>query len=106
MIFPELGTCIYHLSCNKAPGDNGASPNGFKVLEERYKWKLCGFINDWMVHPELPHKAWLLAAVKYFPKKGDLLDLNNWRGIVLIDFASKIVRIFFEFKITNFTQTP
>lgn len=29
--------------------------------------------------------------LKILPKKGDLRDLNNWRGIMLLDAASKIV---------------
>ena len=29
--------------------------------------------------------------LKMLPKKGDLRDLNNWRGIMLLDAASKIV---------------
>jgi hypothetical protein len=28
--------------------------------------------------------------LKMLPKKGDLPDLNNWRGIMLLDDASKI----------------
>ena len=34
----ELGTCLHHLAWHAAPGSNGASPNGFKVLEDRHKW--------------------------------------------------------------------
>ena len=29
--------------------------------------------------------------LKIIPKKGDLRDLNNWRGIMLLDAASKVV---------------
>jgi len=29
--------------------------------------------------------------LKMLPKKGDLPDLNNWRGIMLLDAASKIL---------------
>ena len=99
MRFPELGTHLYRLSWHKAPGNNGASPNGFKVLEERHEWKSCGFVNDWIVNPELTCEAWLLVVVKPFPKKGDLLDLNDWRDIILIDIASKIVSIFLNLRL-------
>ena len=30
--------------------------------------------------------------LKMLPKKGDLRDLNNWRGIMLLDAASKFCR--------------
>ena len=65
----ELGTCLHRLTWHAAPGGNGASPNGFKVLEERCKWKLLRFINDWLIHPGLTCEAWLLGAVKPLPKK-------------------------------------
>jgi len=29
--------------------------------------------------------------LKMLPKKGDLRNLNNWRGIMLLDAASKII---------------
>ena len=28
--------------------------------------------------------------LKMLPKKGDLRDLNNWRGIMLLDAASEL----------------
>ena len=36
-------------------------------------------------------KEFASMRLKMFPKKGDLRDLNNWRGIMLLDAASKIV---------------
>ena len=69
MRYSELGTCLHRLTWHKAPGSNGASPNGFKSLEDRHNWQLFGFINDWLVHPELTYEAWLLAEVKPLQKK-------------------------------------
>ena len=36
-------------------------------------------------------KEWVTMRLKMLPKKGDLHDLNNWRGIMLLDAASKLV---------------
>ena len=36
----------------------------------------------------------MIAPVKPLPKKGDLLDLNNWHRITLLDCISKVVSIF------------
>ena len=36
-------------------------------------------------------KEFASMRLKMLPKKGDLRDLNNWRGIMLLDAASKIV---------------
>ena len=33
---------------------------------------------------------WLKGIIVKLPKKGDLLDCNNWRGVTLLIFASKI----------------
>jgi hypothetical protein len=36
-------------------------------------------------------KEFARMRLKILPKKGDLRDLNNWRGIMLLDAASKVV---------------
>jgi hypothetical protein len=36
-------------------------------------------------------KEFVRMRLKILPKKGDLRDLNNWRGIMLLDAASKVV---------------
>ena len=42
---------------------------------------------------------WKSTPIKVLPKKGDLTDLNNWRGIVLMEFSSKIVIIFINMRL-------
>ena len=49
--YSELSACPHCLTWHKAPGSNDASPNEFKVLEDRHKWQLYRFINDWLVYP-------------------------------------------------------
>ena len=34
---------------------------------------------------------WELGRVKILPKKGDLSDTNNWRGICLLEVSYKIL---------------
>jgi hypothetical protein len=36
-------------------------------------------------------KEFASMRLKMLPKKGDLRDLNNWRGIMLLDAASKTI---------------
>ena len=36
-------------------------------------------------------REWVTMRLKMLPKKGDLHDLNNWRGIMLLDAGSKIL---------------
>ena len=44
---------------------------------------------------------WIGKALpqKYYQKKGDLSDPNNWRGIVLMEVSSKIISIFLNIKL-------
>ena len=41
---------------------------------------------------KLVPEAWLESAlVPLFKNKGDVADLDNWRGVVLLDVVSKMV---------------
>ena len=39
----------------------------------------------------LQYEEWLIARLKLLPKKGDLALPKNWRGICLLDIASKVM---------------
>jgi hypothetical protein len=39
----------------------------------------------------LVYEEWLVARLKLLPKKGDLTQCKNWRGICLLDVASKVL---------------
>jgi hypothetical protein len=39
----------------------------------------------------LVYEEWLVARLKLLPKKGDLSQCKNWRGICLLDVASKVM---------------
>ena len=41
--------------------------------------------------PSFVYDEWLTGRLKILPKKGDLSDPNSWRGIMLLDAASKIL---------------
>ena len=47
----------------------------------------------WMDNKEVHYEDWKIVTVKLLPKKGDLTNPNNWRGITLLDITSKLVSI-------------
>ena len=81
---------------NKAAGSDGLPAEFFKVgIEEntRIMKKLFGKIWE----EERVSDEWLKGNICKLPKKGDLSDCNNWRGVTLLNVASKIfTRCIFE----------
>ena len=57
-------------------------------------------MNEDATYPE-----WLIASLKVLPKKGDLKNPNNWRGIILLDVNSKIISIFINTKLQKLLKT-
>ena len=72
---------------------NGVSPNMVKTLDDENKYVLYLFIKDWMNNSMITYEQWTKSRLVPLPKKGNLHDLNNWRGINLLDVVSKIVSI-------------
>ena len=52
-------------------------------------FKICSeYFND-----ELDIEEWKIGNLKILPKKGDLSNSNNWRGINLLDVVSNLISI-------------
>ena len=94
MSIPELSESLLLLRWHKSLDKNGVSPNAVKVLEIEFKSKLLNFTNLWLCDETVSYPSWLTGLIKALPKKGKLLDLSNWRGIVLMDIVSKVVSVF------------
>ena len=84
MTLSKLNEALFRLAWHKAPGLNGVSPNAIKALKWKYRFKLLDLILLWLENDDFVYTGWMSAALKVLPKKGDLLDPNNWRGIVLL----------------------
>ena len=67
---------------DKAPGEDRGFPERFKADENRLlnKIKESGMIPS----------EWKNGVIVKVPKKGDLSDCGNWRGITLSPIALKI----------------
>ena len=85
----ELKTAMQHLKLGKAGGKNVIMPDlvafGGVELQER----LLQVISD-VWGQQIVVSDWRDAEVVPIPKKGDLHDCDNWRGISLLDTVGKV----------------
>ena len=89
---------IENLIWHKALGINGISPNILKVLDSGKQLILFNFIREWIEDDSIIHYEWKKSRLVPILKKGDLHNIKNWRGINLIEIASKVVSIFINMR--------
>ena len=108
----ELRTVLMSMKTGKAPGEDGVpleilrcalnsvdeedddepqSPMGKALLK---------LINQMWVEGRVP-EVWQSAVVVSIPKKGDMADMNNYRGISLIDTALKLASTVLARRLNN-----
>ena len=85
----EIVKAIGSLRNNKAPGNDEMTAELFKIDPILAANILEPLFADIWEKEELP-KDWTRGTVVKIPKKGDLTDCNNWRGITLLSIPSKI----------------
>ena len=100
----EIKKAVFHAKHGKACGDSGIAAEFWQALESRSDTSklLHEYINDCWMSCTCPDE-WLQNRLKILYKgKGDPKDLNNWRGIMLIETAAKIVCSIFGNRIQSF----
>jgi len=87
----ELSKAISHAGKEKATGECGIPVEFFQALDrnEHSKCFLRLIIDKIWSVGRMPEE-WSINLLKLLPKKGDLHDINNWRGIMLMEPALKI----------------
>ena len=85
----EVETAIRQLKNNKAPGEDGVFPEMYKVDENKLPLVLTNLFNKIKESGILPSE-WKNGVIVKIPKKGDLSECGNWRGITLSPIALKI----------------
>ena len=82
---------------NSAPGDSGLTPQAWKALaDNRFTFGIVkSIVVDFWLN-EQPPDQWELGMLKILAKKGDLSKAGNYRGIMLLEVAYKIVAILHE----------
>ena len=77
---------------NNPPGEPGLTSQMFKAIVSNNKTlQLLRSITLDFWENELPPDQWETGLLKIFPKKGDLSQPGNYRGIMLLDVAYKII---------------
>ncbi|GFR83126.1 endonuclease-reverse transcriptase [Elysia marginata] len=80
---------IQKLKCGKAPGDDGVCTEMLKAETEETPVILRDILQNICTEGNAP-ASWRKGTVINLPKKGDLGDCGNWRGIALLSLTSKI----------------
>ena len=77
---------------NKATGDSHIPIEFFQALEgnDETEHLVKDCIRSIWRDEKIP-EDWRVNRLKIIPKKGDLHDLNNWRGIMLMESATKLL---------------
>ena len=79
---------------NKAPGESGLKPELWKaMLSDSRTFHLLKSLVLSFWSSEVPPQQWMKGLLKILPKKGDLSLPGNYRGIMLLEAAYKIVSI-------------
>ena len=90
--FQKCNVAIINLTFHKTPGLNGVSPNTIKALDNDKTLILFRLCADYFDN-KVDIKEWDMESFNVLPKKEDLTNPNNWRGINLLDISSKVVSI-------------
>ena len=97
----EVNSTLHDLRTGKAPGPDGIPTEILKAAAEPVEEAgdtpksplgkvILEIINKMWFETFIPQK-WRLAHVVSIPKKGDLYDMDNYRGISLINVVVKLL---------------
>ena len=85
----EVRNAIKKLRNGKAVGCDNIPPEAIKGGGEVSEEVLLGFCNRIWNEEKVPEE-WKKGLLIKLPKKGDLSHCRNWRGIMLLNMASKV----------------
>ena len=85
----EVIQVIQKLKNGKAPGPDNIPPEALKADPSTTANAITDLLQKIWDDEEVPHE-WRTGYIVKLPKKGDLSDCQNWRGIQLLSLPSKI----------------
>ena len=86
----EIRRAIKKLKLGRAPGKDNIPPDVLKADTNATTDILYGLLNDIWEKEEIP-TDWKEGLIVTVPKKGNLSECKNWRGITLLSVPSKIL---------------
>lgn len=86
----EIRDAIKTLKNGKAPGEDQLNAELFKQEPEAAADHLVPLFRAIWEEENIP-EGWRKGSIIKIPKKGNLSDCNNWRGITLLSIPSKIL---------------
>ena len=85
----EIKNAIKKLKNGKAAGCDNIPPEAIKAGEDTSEEVLLDLCNRIWSEEKMPEE-WKRGLLIKLPKKGDLSYCKNWRGIMLLNMASKV----------------
>ena len=85
----EVTSAIQKLKNGKAPGEDGVFAEMLSSETVATPLLLQRILQDIWETEDIPDD-WKRGVIVKLPKKGDLADCNNWRGITLLPITSKV----------------
>ena len=85
----EIKRAIETLKNGRAPGEDGIYVEMLKAGEPEISCVLAAIFKTIWEEERLP-EDWQTGLLFKLPKKGDLENCNNWRGIMLLSTTSKV----------------
>jgi hypothetical protein len=87
----------------KAPGENGLAVECFQALADDAETLAAvhACILDFWRSKTACFEEWRVGRLTLLPKKGDLSDPSNWRGIMLLDAMAKVVASIVESRLAR-----
>lgn len=86
----EITKAIKTLKNGKAAGPDGIPPEALKATPTQSAEMLQPLLQKIWEEEKIPD-AWKTGYLVKLPKKGDLSQCGNWRGIMLLSIASKVL---------------
>ena len=85
----EIKNAIKKLKNGKAAGCDNVPPEAIKAGGDMSEEVLLDFCNSVWTEEKIPEE-WRKGLLIKLPKKADLSYCKNWRGIMLLNMASKV----------------